>query len=177
MVATAEDRAINRKLTAVTKGVHRQLDRTEIPEHDCYLSPSNTELYHYDKGLFEAYPENHQHSLWSFWTHHTLKVISTDAVPVAVGLNGDASRYHVLEVLPEPKGWTEITTPTEVERLYLERNKRHLQHVAIEGGIVDHPIKKALCEDYGVGPNTDRLLAGLPVAEYENVPPVLEAWI
>ena len=46
MVATAEDRAINRKLTAVTKGVHHQLDRTEIPEHDWYLSPSNNELYH-----------------------------------------------------------------------------------------------------------------------------------
>ncbi|KAL3762213.1 hypothetical protein ACHAWU_004751 [Discostella pseudostelligera] len=56
MKRKARDNAVNRKLAALTKGRQGALDRIQIPTHDWFYSPTKQELYHYDKGVFEAYP-------------------------------------------------------------------------------------------------------------------------
>lgn len=80
---TAQGRATNRRLTAVTKGIQRSLDRIEIPTHDWFLSPSQSEIYECEDGNFKAYPADE--SLYSFHPHHTLKVLPADAILVQVG--------------------------------------------------------------------------------------------
>ena len=44
MVKTARDRAVNRKLKAVTKGRHLALDRIQIPTHKWYHSKKSDEI-------------------------------------------------------------------------------------------------------------------------------------
>ena len=92
MKKTVEDRQINRKLSAVTNGVHSQLDRIQIPTHDWYYSAKESELYHYDQGVWEAYPRHNQHTD-KFLTHHTLKVVPPDAAPIEVNIT-----EHFIEV-------------------------------------------------------------------------------
>ena len=105
-------------------------------------------------------------------------MISSDAVLVNVGLNTETQRYHVLEILPKPQQlWRDVTSPTEIEQIILERDKRHLQQVAIEGGLVDHPIKIALRQENGVGVAAENLFAGRPIIEYDDIPPTLAAWL
>jgi hypothetical protein len=43
--------------------------------HDWFYSPKQDELYHYDDGVFEAYPSD---GTSAFFTHHTLKVLAPD---------------------------------------------------------------------------------------------------
>ena len=45
MVRTARERAVNRKLSAVTKGRHSALDRIQIPSHEWYFSKKSNEVY------------------------------------------------------------------------------------------------------------------------------------
>ncbi len=86
------------------------------------MSPLAQELYEYEKGSFKAYPSNK--ALWSFYSHHTLKILPKDEVCVRVMLNHIINRYLVIEVLLALKqGWIEISAPAEVERLLLEQNK------------------------------------------------------
>eukprot|EP00956_Cyclotella_meneghiniana_P033708 scaffold98469_cov63-Cyclotella_meneghiniana.AAC.5 len=79
MKRTVEERQTNRKLSAVTKGTHSQLDRIQIPTRSWYHSAKATELYHYDNGVWEAYPNLKPYDN-RYFTHHTLKVIPPDAV-------------------------------------------------------------------------------------------------
>ena len=85
MIQVAESRATNRKLTAITKGRVRPLDRVEVPKHDWYYSKKYNELYHYDQGNFEAYPNEQGNR---FMQHHTLKVPYKDAIPAIVRQTG-----------------------------------------------------------------------------------------
>jgi len=72
-----------------------------------------------------------------FFAHHTLKVLPKEAVVVNVVRNETENRYKVIQVLTCPKHlWHDVTDPrTEVERLLLEKNKRHLQQIALEKGV------------------------------------------
>ncbi len=74
---------MNRKLSAVIKGTHRQLDRIQIPTGDWYYSDKSNEIYHYDMGVWEAYPRKEPRP-HEYFRHHTLKVVPDDAVPISV---------------------------------------------------------------------------------------------
>ena len=90
MTEVAESRATNRKLSAITKGCHRQLDSVKTSSHDWFYSAKANELYHYVSGTFEAHPSmNNQHP--QFFSHHTLKVIPPDARLAIVTTNDDGS--------------------------------------------------------------------------------------
>ena len=71
MMGVAEDRSVDRKLTTITKrnedGV---LVKIEITTRDWFHSEQTQELYHYEEGNFEAYPENEENK---FYTHHFVK--------------------------------------------------------------------------------------------------------
>jgi len=98
MLKDAQERSINRKLTAVTKGVYRPLDAIQIPTHEWFLSPQQTELYQYEQGNFKACPADSNIS--TFYTHHTLKVLPPDAVLVDVELDPTNGRYHIKTAYP-----------------------------------------------------------------------------
>ena len=91
MLRTAETRAVNRKLGAITKGRSKPLDRIETPNHDWFFSEKANELYHHDQGNFEAYPsiDGATGDGGRYYLHHTLKVLPPDAVKVLVGREED----------------------------------------------------------------------------------------
>ena len=52
MIRVAEERILNRKLTAITKGNNaRALDRVEIATHGWFHSKQTHELYRYKEGI------------------------------------------------------------------------------------------------------------------------------
>lgn len=56
MIKTTKENAVNRKLSLITKGWRGVLDCIQIPTHSWLFSPTKQELYHYDDGVYEAYP-------------------------------------------------------------------------------------------------------------------------
>ena len=77
MIRVAEERSINMKLTAITKGINDgPLDRIEVSTHDWFYSIQMRELYHYKAGNFEMYTQKGENK---FYTHHFLKVLPADA--------------------------------------------------------------------------------------------------
>ena len=86
MVRTARDRAVNRKLKAVTKGRQLTLDRVQVPTHEWYHSRKGKELYRYDQGNFEAYPAMHGVQ-GKYLPNHVTKVLPKDALMAEVQAN------------------------------------------------------------------------------------------
>ena len=94
----AWESALNRKLTAITKGRQVILDLIQIPRHTWFYSPSLLELYHYVMGVFEAHPLAYDEI---YHTHHTLKVLPPDAVLATVTLL--PAGWHLLDTSPMPE--------------------------------------------------------------------------
>ena len=84
--------ALNRKLTAIIKGSRGVLDKITVPTHDWFYSSTMNELYHYDRGVFEAYPS---FDATTFSTHHTIKVLPEDADVVSVTKLPPHDRWHI----------------------------------------------------------------------------------
>ena len=107
MKRIVEERRVNRKLTAITKGPHCQIDRIQVPVHDWFHSEKSKEIYHFDKGVWEAYPMKTP-SL--YFSHHTLKVLPEDATPITVQREADGIRIE--SFLPQIEHlWKDITDP------------------------------------------------------------------
>jgi hypothetical protein len=68
MLKDAQERSINRKLSAATKGVYRPLDTIQIPTHEWFLSPQQNKLYQYEHGNFKAYPVKYINILYPPYT-------------------------------------------------------------------------------------------------------------
>jgi len=167
MRRTARDNAINRKLGALTKGRRGVLDRIQIPTHDWFFSPSKQELYHYDRGVFEAYPSTGH---GTFFAHHTLKVLATDVTLVQVALD-DTNCWTITDTLPTPQSyWRDITSQEQIEQHLLERNQRHLEQTAREGGISTKPPLTHLRLNNGYNAMSEKITAGLSLTEYELTP-------
>ena len=166
MKKTTIERQINRKLTAVTKGTHRQLDRIQIPTWDWYYSESSRELFHYDNGVWEAYPEQARNFQTAdqptkYCTHHTLKVIPEDACPITVDRSD--SHISIAEILPRPASiWKDVTTISEIEKNLIFRNKRHLQQVDIEGGTSASSVMMKVRAEHGLSQFAEDIIAGKP---------------
>ena len=87
MIRVAEERSTNRKLTAITKGnKDGALDRIKIATYDWFYSAQTEELYHYEEGNFEAYPQKEGNK---FYTHHFLKVLPEDARQMLAEKDGE----------------------------------------------------------------------------------------
>ena len=55
MLRETKQRAIEKKLTVLTKGSRRSLNWIEIPIGQWFYSHTNKEIYKYDRGVFECY--------------------------------------------------------------------------------------------------------------------------
>ena len=179
MKKTTIERQINRKLTAVTKGTHRQLDRIQIPTGDWYFSESSREIFHYDSGVWEAYPEQAQRLQRAdqptrYCTHHTLKVIPDDACPIKVDVT--PTHISILEMLPRPDTiWKDVTNISEIEQYLILRNKRHLQQVDIEGGTSASDVMMKVRAEHGLSQFNEDIIAGKPI-DTTDAPPEVVDW-
>ena len=82
MIRVTEDRGINRKSTAITKGINEgALDQIEVATHDWFYSIKQRELYHYKAGNLEAYSQKGDNK---FYSHHFLRVLLSAAQHVLV---------------------------------------------------------------------------------------------
>jgi hypothetical protein len=148
--------ATNRKLSILTKGRKGSLDRIQIPTGEWYVSLQKGELYHYDKGVFEAYPAAEP---GYFHTHHTIKVPPPDAVRVEVS-RATKSRWTISLQTDDPIHWMDITRQDELEALLLSRNERHLRQTELEGGISTRPLLTAIRANYGFNDMSSQILQG-----------------
>jgi hypothetical protein len=170
MKRTVQERQVNQKLRVITKGKHTQIDRVQIPTHDWFYSDQTNEVYHYDFGVWEAYPRK---TPTLFFSHHTLKVLPAGATPVQVEQEQEGIR--IVEHLPKiDQMWKDITTPEELEQLLLWRNKRHLQQIDREGGISDCDAMRQLRSEYGLSELNDNILAGKQIEHLETTEEMLD---
>lgn len=170
MKRTVQERQVNQKLRVITKGKHTQIDRVQIPTHDWFYSDQTNEVYHYDFGVWEAYPRK---TPTLFFSHHTLKVLPAGATPVRVEQEQEGIR--IVEHLPKiDQMWKDITTPEELEQLLLWRNKRHLQQTDREGGISDCDAMRQLRSEYGLSELNDNILAGKQIEHLETTEEMLD---
>ena len=171
MIRSAKENAVNRKLSIITKGPRGVLDRIQIPSHDWFHSQRHAELYHYANGVFEAYPSDGE---GSFYPHHTLKVLPSDAVAVTIGQRDTSLHYFIADRLPiAPIVWNDVTSQAEIEMLLLERNKRHLQQTAREEGVSTKPFLTFIRRDHGINVEARKILDGT-LTEYELTPDMAE---
>jgi hypothetical protein len=159
--------AMNRKLSLITKGRRGTLNMIQIPAHDWFLCKDTHELFHYDNGVFEAYPpvpgdDNLFHS------HHTLKVLPRNIEAVRVEKDPTSTYWRIAETRPLPTPlWIDVTKCEDIEARLLRRNERHLQQTAWEEGISTHPLFTALREGQGFNALSARVLDGEPITEFE----------
>lgn len=105
--------AMNRKLTAITKGPQGALKMIQVPTHDWFYSELSNELFHYHKGVFEAFPAA---DINLFHSHHTRKVLPPEAQAVQVGRNDTGTHWIITNIIPNPTNlWCEITNTEEIE--------------------------------------------------------------
>ncbi|KAL7552654.1 hypothetical protein ACHAWF_015884 [Thalassiosira exigua] len=174
MARVTKDRAMHRKLSAIIKGRKGVLERVQVPTHDWYYSAHWNEIYRYDRGSFEAYPAAGD---GTFFRHHTLKVIPKDAECIEVAIEEITNRWKISKrVLPPTILWRDVTSQSEMETLILERNKRHLQQMAIEEGPTEKEPLLSMRDNYGLNDTTEEMLDGRYVTE-RDAPPAFAAWV
>ena len=179
MLQDEKERETNRKLTAIIKGPHQSLNWIEVPEGTWFYSRTNKELYHYDRGVFEAHAAwSPQPGLipdcpWKFYGHHHLKVPHDDIVLAQVSIENE---FIILRAVHQPSQiWRTVTDPKEIERLLLERNMRHLQQASIEEGRVHHPIMQRIMTNHGTDLLQEVLDGTITIPEATDE--VVVAWI
>jgi hypothetical protein len=155
MKRTARDNATNRKLSYLTKGRKGSLDRIQVPMASWYISPTRSELYHYDQGVFEAYPEAYP---GAYHSHHTIKVPAPDAVRAEVCFNPTHNTWNTTSITEEPLQWEDISRQDMIEGALLQRNERHLRQTELEGGISTKPPLTDIRSNYGINEHTTQIL-------------------
>ena len=157
--------SMNRKLTAVLKGPRGALKMIQVPTHDWFYSESSDELYHYHRGVFEAFPAA---ELNLFHSHHTRKVLPSDAQAVLVERDETDKYWTVRNVIPLPSPlWRDITNTEEIETNLLQRNQMHLEQTAREKGISTRPPLTTLRDNNGFNDLSRRVLDGQEITEYQ----------
>ncbi len=159
---------VNRKLTAIIKGQRGALKMILIPTHDWFYSESHRELYHYNSGVFDAFPEAMEAQ---FFTHSSRKVLPEDIQAVTVDRDSTGKYWNILNALPMPCPlWREISAAEEIETHLLLRNQMHLEQTAREKGISTSPPLTTLRESYGFNDLSTRILNGEAITEYTLTP-------
>ncbi|KAL7430492.1 hypothetical protein ACHAXH_001865 [Discostella pseudostelligera] len=168
MRRTVKTNAINRKLTAIVKGPRGVLDRIQIPTHDWFFSPKLNELYHYDSGVFEAYPAFDD---TTFHTYHTIKILPDDVQLVDVECIPPHNRWTILRTLPHATTfWRDIKSQDKLEAHLLDHNRRHLEQTSREGGISTRLPLTLVRQNYGINPLTEQILDGSFTTSYDLSP-------
>ena len=180
MARLTEERNLNRRMTNAIKGNRQSVNTIEIPKFDWFYSKTKCEIYHYERGVFEAYsaytPQQGLQPTLStkFYKHHHLKVMHEDAVPAKVTIEND--HIHLNSIDSKCKIWKEISKPKEIERLILDRNERHLQQAKIEDGRIHDPIMQKLTEQHGTKDLLESLRKG-DITINDATDEAIQAWI
>jgi hypothetical protein len=164
--------SMHQKLTRITKGSRGGLDYIEVPTGEWYYSTEHNELYHFDHGLFECHVAKKEEN--SFHSHSSLKVPPSKLVEVTVEKEDDG--IAIVGTYIGPIQWRKVVDSEEMESILLERNKKHLQQVAMEEAPPTQPEFRTLFDDYGCGPNSDRVLEGEVTSDLEQFPTVVRTW-
>jgi hypothetical protein len=98
-----------------------------------------------------------------------------DSVEIEITKNND--EIHIDHISQEPAQWQQIHTRAEIEREILERNKRHLQQVYYEESPPSNPEMQELFDDYGCGPNSDKILNGELTHELDKFSEPIRRWL
>lgn len=160
--------AVNRKLTAITKGRRGALTMIQIPTHDWFYSETQQELYHYTNGVFDAFPKAMEAQ---FFTHSSRKVLPEDIQAVTVEHDPIGNYWNITNVLPMPVPlWQEITAASEIEQHLLQRNQMHLEQTDREQGVSTSPLLMNLRASHGFNDLSTRILNGEEITEYELTP-------
>ncbi|KAL7531035.1 hypothetical protein ACHAXR_003811 [Thalassiosira sp. AJA248-18] len=89
----------------------------------------------------------------------------------------DDGNYSITNHTGRPIAWTKISDKSRIEQCLMERNKRHLQQMAME----DNPPSQSAFEDllgnYGCNPTADRLLDGDLTTDINSFPCVVRTWL
>jgi hypothetical protein len=102
----------------LVKGHKGSLDRIQIPTALLYYLATKLEVYHYDNGVFEVYPES-DHS--TFFPHHTIKVLAPEAVRVDVSKGHILNQWVITDVSNEPLQWVDVIQQSDKEKYLLQR--------------------------------------------------------
>ena len=175
LIRSLHKKRMHQKLTRITKGAHQSLDYIEVPTSNWYYAPSSNELYHYDKGVWEAHPAKGS-STKRFHQHHSLKVVPDDSIEVTV-TNSGRKGFRISGGGAKPITWRRITERGEIENFLLRRNKRHLQQVAMEESPPSLAYFQDLLSEYGTSDLSTRLLEGEITTELDAFPSVVRKWI
>ncbi|KAL7548720.1 hypothetical protein ACHAWF_017511 [Thalassiosira exigua] len=165
---------MHRTLTHWIKGAHAGLEFIKIPTAKWYYSESMDELYHYDKGVFEAHAPNCD-TQCHFFQHHVLKVIPDDAREVKVCYEPEGIRR--VGTLGRGISWKRLTEKSEMEAHLLRRNKRHLQQVAMEPTPPSQGYFESILSEFGTLNAADDLLEGETTNDMTQFPPVVRTWL
>ena len=162
-----EMNAVNCKLSAITKGPKGALTMIQVPNHDWFYSEAKRELYHYNKGVFEAHPAATE-SL--FHSHNTRKVLPSEVQAVLTERDLSDKYWIISTIIPFPHPlWRDITSSEEIKAELLQWNKMHLEQTAQEGGLSTGPPMTMLRDNYGFNPLLAAVLDGEPI-EHELTP-------
>ncbi|KAL3762232.1 hypothetical protein ACHAWU_004770 [Discostella pseudostelligera] len=64
----------------------------------------------------------------------------------------------------------DITSQEQIEQCLLERNQRHLEQTAREGGISTHPPLTHIRHNHGFNALTEQIINGTPITDYDLTP-------
>lgn len=70
-----------------------------------------------------------------------------------------------------------VSDRTEMDKVLSNRNKRHLQQVAMEGSLPSTVICEPLVRNYGVSQLAHKILSEEVTDELDQFPPVIRTWL
>ncbi len=134
------------------------MDQIQIPTNTWYLSLSKAEIYHYDSGVFKAYPEAEP---GTFHPYHTIKVPSSDAIRINVRYNIDRGLWIPTLITDEPMCWEDMVQQEDLEFALLRQNEHHLRQMEREAGISTRPPLTTIRANHGVNAYAEHLCQGV----------------
>ena len=152
---TSNDNAINRKLSTLTKGTKGSLDCVQVPTVSWYWPCSKAEIYHYDDGVFEAYPEA---TPGLIHPHHTIKVPAEDALEIEVHFDSTQGGWRVIHTTDRPLQWRDLFNQDKIEQPLLCRNEQHLRQTELKAGISTRSPLLEICENFGINSHSVDIL-------------------
>ena len=167
MKRTVLENATNCKLSFLTQGQKGSLHRIQIPTCTWYLLPTKAEIYHYDSGFFEAYPEAEPKT---FHPYHTIKVPSSDAIQIEVRYNTDRRLWIPTLITDEPMCWEDVVQQEVLESALLRRNEHHLRQTEQEAGVSTRPPLTTIRKNYRVNLCAKQLCQGVQHSSLDLTP-------
>ena len=176
MIARANQKQRERRLSRAWKDDHSPLMSTEIPNEKWTYDPSADELYEFDCGLFYVHVRIPVRVDARYSRLRTSKKLPPGTLVVDVEL----SLQHITittETPATPPSWSEIDKRSDLETWFLTRNKKHLQQVWDEQRPPSREPLRSLLGDYGTTDNLMKILDNDFDLDSAELDPLLRTWL